>query len=72
MYEIMSQICLLKQEGHSILEYYSRLNGLRDELENFLDVLTCTCAAATLGVTQREKKKAHQFLMGLNHEYSAI
>ncbi|PKI65410.1 hypothetical protein CRG98_014149 [Punica granatum] len=60
------------EEGESVAKYYSNLKVLWDELENFLEAPTCTCAAVASITSQREKEKAYQFLMGLNSEFGMV
>lgn len=68
-YQIKSEICLLRQEGRSVAEYFYKLKALWDELENYLETPGCEhCDAAAKCASQREKEKVFQFLMGLNHE----
>ncbi|PKI54546.1 hypothetical protein CRG98_025060 [Punica granatum] len=60
------------KEGLFVSKYYSVLKGLWDELENFLEITHCTCAAAASNASQREKEKSYQFLMGINPEFSTV
>ncbi|PKI51261.1 hypothetical protein CRG98_028356 [Punica granatum] len=41
IYQIKSEISLLKQEGRLLADYYSKLKGLWDELENYLGGHRC-------------------------------
>ncbi|PKI58589.1 hypothetical protein CRG98_021052 [Punica granatum] len=56
----------------SVMKYYSRLKTLWDELDNYLEIPTCTCSATRLYATQREREKTHQFLMGLGSEFMTM
>lgn len=50
-----------------MVEYYTKLKVLWDELDDHDDISECTYAAATKYV-KKEVEKIHQFLMGLNVE----
>ncbi|PKI55652.1 hypothetical protein CRG98_023963 [Punica granatum] len=41
----------------SVLEYYSKLNSLSDELDLYLDLPACTCDASVRIAAQKEKEK---------------
>lgn len=53
-------------------EYYSKLKGLWDELDNYLELPACTCGVVVQATIQREEEKIFQFLMGLNSDYSTV
>ncbi|XP_074271412.1 uncharacterized protein LOC141595347 [Silene latifolia] len=53
-------------KDQSIIEYYTRLKAIRDELINYSHVPQCTYGAATTLINEREEEKVHQFLMGLD------
>ncbi|CAA0824780.1 Unknown protein [Striga hermonthica] len=68
---------------HELKERFSqgnvpRIHQLKDELADYTDTVTCTCAGCTCDVAkwlaaEREIEMLHQFLMGLNTEsYGAI
>ncbi|PKI50561.1 hypothetical protein CRG98_029067 [Punica granatum] len=62
----------LKQDRKSVSEYYSKLKSLWDGLELYLDLSACTCDASAQIAAQKENEKVHQFLIGLNPEFSII
>ncbi|PKI35679.1 hypothetical protein CRG98_043950 [Punica granatum] len=72
IHQIKTNICLLRQERKSISEYYSKLKSLWDELELYLDLPPCTCEADIRLAAYKEKEKVHQFLIGLNPEFSTV
>ncbi|XP_031398403.1 uncharacterized protein LOC116208966 [Punica granatum] len=72
IYQLKAEIGKLKQDGMTIPRYYSRLKGLWDELDNYLQIPACTCSAAKTYAAQREREKIHQFLMGLGSEYATV
>lgn len=45
IYQLKSEICLLKQEGQTVQKYYSKMKALWDELENYLETPNCSCGA---------------------------
>ncbi|PKI62384.1 hypothetical protein CRG98_017190 [Punica granatum] len=72
VFQIKADICLLRQEGLSIREYYSKLKLLWDELEIYLEHSGCSCGAGAAMAVQRETEKCFQFLMGLTSEFNTI
>ncbi|PKI50615.1 hypothetical protein CRG98_029002 [Punica granatum] len=58
--------------GVFVTKYYSRLKTLWDELDNYLEIPTCTCAATKLYAARREREKTHQFLMGLGSKFGMV
>ncbi|XP_074303160.1 uncharacterized protein LOC141637545 [Silene latifolia] len=50
-----------------VLEYYTKLKTIWDELANYSKNTRCTCGAATEIAKEREEEKVHQFLMGLDN-----
>ncbi|XP_074319020.1 uncharacterized protein LOC141655926 [Silene latifolia] len=55
-----------KQGNDSVVEYYTRLKTIWDELANYSTVKACTCGAAVSIAKEKEEEKVHQFLMGLD------
>ncbi|XP_074313918.1 uncharacterized protein LOC141649118 [Silene latifolia] len=55
-----------QQERETIVEYYTRLKTIWDELGNYSKVKNCTCGAAASITQEKEEEKVHQFLMGLD------
>ncbi|CAA0822571.1 Unknown protein, partial [Striga hermonthica] len=78
IHQLKAEINLLRQDGQSVTEYFTKLKGLWDELADYTDTVTCTCVGCTCDVAkrlaaEREIEMLHQFLMGLNTEsYGAI
>ncbi|PKI32583.1 hypothetical protein CRG98_047026, partial [Punica granatum] len=72
VFQIKTEICLLKQEGLSVREYYGKLKMLWDELEVYLEHPGCSCGASATISAQRETEKSFQFLMGLTSEFNTI
>ncbi|PKI48914.1 hypothetical protein CRG98_030690 [Punica granatum] len=62
----------MKQEGMSVPKYYSWLKTFWDDLDNYLEIPTCTCSAARMYAAQREREKTHQFLLGLGSEFNTM
>ncbi|KAJ3684390.1 hypothetical protein LUZ61_013554 [Rhynchospora tenuis] len=70
IHQLKSDIAAAKQQGQSVVAYYTRLKGMWDELSSYIKVPTCTCKGCTCNVTaeflkEKEEEKVHQFLMGL-------
>ncbi|KAI4381631.1 hypothetical protein MLD38_007689 [Melastoma candidum] len=72
IHHIKTKICLLRQSGTTVREYFSEMTKLWDELEMLQQPPSCTCGAAADLATRWEHEKLHQFLIGLDPEYSAI
>ncbi|KAJ4751619.1 Retroelement pol polyprotein-like [Rhynchospora pubera] len=70
IHQLKSDIAAAKQQGQSVVTYYTRLKGMWDELSSYIKVPTCTCKGCTCNLTavflkEKEEEKIHQFLMGL-------
>ncbi|XP_074271410.1 uncharacterized protein LOC141595345 [Silene latifolia] len=66
VHQLKSELNECKQGGDSVVEYYTRLKMIWDELANYSKVKDCTCGAAAMIAKEREEEKVHQFLMGLD------
>ncbi|KAK9742424.1 hypothetical protein RND81_03G171900 [Saponaria officinalis] len=67
IHQLKSELSECKQEkNQSIVEYYTRLKAIWDELGNYSRVPQCTCGAAAELAKEREEEKVHQFLLGLD------
>ncbi|PKI78821.1 hypothetical protein CRG98_000781 [Punica granatum] len=74
--QIKTSICNLKQSGQQVVDYYSKLKSLWDELEGYLKTAECSCGGCTCGAVDqmarnKEVDKLHQFLMGLDTDIFA-
>ncbi|PKI54423.1 hypothetical protein CRG98_025210 [Punica granatum] len=64
-----------RQAGRSVMDYYSKLKSFWDELEGYLETAECKCSVCTCGAARqmarnKEVEKLHQFLMGLDLDYT--
>ncbi|KAJ0008171.1 hypothetical protein Pint_29123 [Pistacia integerrima] len=71
--QLRSDLANCKQDGHAVITYYGRLKALWDELNNYDQILVCTCTGCKCNLTtelerKREEERVHQFLMGLDEE----
>ncbi|KAJ3684366.1 hypothetical protein LUZ61_013530 [Rhynchospora tenuis] len=71
IHQLKADIAAARQQGQSVVAYYTRLKGMWDELSNYLKVPMCTCHGCTCNMAkdllkEREDEKTHQFLMGLD------
>ncbi|PKI67198.1 hypothetical protein CRG98_012447 [Punica granatum] len=57
IYQIKSEICVIKQEGQSVQDYYDKLKTLWDELEFYLESPGCSCGANGRIIAQRGNGK---------------
>ncbi|KAJ1703741.1 hypothetical protein LUZ63_003520 [Rhynchospora breviuscula] len=71
IHQLKADIAAARQQGQSVVAYYTRLKSMWDELSNYLKVPMCTCQGCTCNMAkdllkEREDEKTHQFLMGLD------
>ncbi|XP_074305457.1 uncharacterized protein LOC141640647 [Silene latifolia] len=67
VHQLKSELNDCRQEkNQSVVEYYTKLKSIWDELANYSRVPQCTCGAAAALTKEREEEKVHQFLMGLD------
>ncbi|KAJ1685788.1 hypothetical protein LUZ63_017178 [Rhynchospora breviuscula] len=71
IHQLKADIAAARQQGQSVVAYYTRLKSMWDELSNYLKVPMCTCQGSTCNMAkdllkEREDEKTHQFLMGLD------
>ncbi|XP_074318895.1 uncharacterized protein LOC141655730 [Silene latifolia] len=66
VHQLKEDLAECKQGRLSVVEYYTKLKTIWDELANYSKVPSCTCGAAAVIAKEREKEKLHQFLMGLD------
>ncbi|XP_074267264.1 uncharacterized protein LOC141590587 [Silene latifolia] len=56
-----------QKKNQSVVEYYTQLKSIWDELANYSAVPQCTCGASAAIIKEKEEEKVHQFLMGLDN-----
>ncbi|XP_074299444.1 uncharacterized protein LOC141630547 [Silene latifolia] len=66
VHQLKADLTECKQGDLSVVEYYTQLKTIWDELSSYSRVPKCTCGAAAALLKEREEEKVHQFLMGLN------
>ncbi|XP_074288210.1 uncharacterized protein LOC141613377 [Silene latifolia] len=66
VHQLKGELNECKQGRLSVVEYYTKLKTIWDELANYSKVPKCTCGAAMMMAKEREEEKVHQFLMGLD------
>ncbi|XP_074296874.1 uncharacterized protein LOC141627531 [Silene latifolia] len=66
VHQLKSDLYECKQGRESVVEYYTRLKTIWDELANYSKVPKCTCGAGAMIIKEREEAKVHEFLMGLD------
>ncbi|XP_065881032.1 uncharacterized protein [Euphorbia lathyris] len=73
IHEIKNQIVDCKQCGRPLVDYYSDLKQLWDELASYVKTPNCSCSASAEYVKIYETEKLHRFLIGLDaRKYSAV
>ncbi|XP_074298033.1 uncharacterized protein LOC141628838 [Silene latifolia] len=67
VHQLKSELCECKQKkDQSVVQYYTNLITIWDELASYSKVPPCTCGTASEILKEREEEKVHQFLMGLD------
>ncbi|XP_074270623.1 uncharacterized protein LOC141594507 [Silene latifolia] len=73
VHQLKGDLAECKQGRLPVVEYYTKLKTIWDELANYSKIPNCTCGAAVAIAKDREEEKVHQFLMGLdNNRYGHI
>ena len=62
----------LSQDQSSVSNYYTRLESLWDELNNFRSIPDCSCGALKILLDNKQHEYVMQFLMGLNDSFSHV
>ena len=76
--QLYQEIANLKQGSHKITDYFTKLTGLWEELEQYRPMpqctfrISCTCATMRNAKGFRAKDRIIQFLIGLNEECNAL
>ncbi|XP_074299565.1 uncharacterized protein LOC141630693 [Silene latifolia] len=66
VHQLKHELNECKQGSDSVVEYYTQLKTIWDELGNYSKAKECTCGAAASIIKEKEEEKVHQFLMGLD------
>ncbi|GKU96826.1 hypothetical protein SLEP1_g10018 [Rubroshorea leprosula] len=76
IYELRLELATTTQQTRSVTAYFTKLKPIWDELQAHEPVPTCTygctCGATKEFTRARETEKVHQFLMGLNENFSTM
>jgi len=68
IHQLEAKTASCKQERQDLVELFSKLMGLWNELDNYIKILTCLCGAAEKMLKMIKDDKVHQFLTGLDDE----
>ncbi|GKV43433.1 hypothetical protein SLEP1_g50721 [Rubroshorea leprosula] len=76
VHELKHELATITQQTRSVAAYFTKLKPIWDELQAYEPIPVCSCgctcgAAKEYGKT-RETEKVHQFLMGLNENFSTL
>ncbi|GKU87876.1 hypothetical protein SLEP1_g2207 [Rubroshorea leprosula] len=76
VHELKLELATMVQQDRSVAAYFTKLKPIWDELHAYEPTPVCVCGC-TYGVAKeytkaRETEKVHQFLMGLNDNFSTI
>lgn len=66
IHQLMSKLASCRQDGDAVIDYYGLLAKMWEELQTYRPPPACTCDAAALYEKEREDKRVHQFVMGLD------
>ena len=66
IYRLKTEIASCKQNRQDVVDFFSKLMGLWNELDNYVQISTYTCGAAAKIAKFMEEDNVHQFLMGLD------
>ncbi|XP_074303250.1 uncharacterized protein LOC141637698 [Silene latifolia] len=66
VHQLKGELMECKQGRLTVVEYYTKLKTIWDELANYIKIPACTCGAASVIAKEKEEEKVHQFLMGLD------
>ncbi|XP_074314707.1 uncharacterized protein LOC141649939 [Silene latifolia] len=66
VHQLKSDLNECKQGTRFVVEYYTALKMIWDELAGYSKVPTCTYGAGAALTREREEEKVHQFIMGFN------
>ena len=72
IHKLKAEIASCKQNNQEVVEFFSRLIGLWNELDNYIQIPPCKCSSAEKIVKTMEEDTIHQFLMGLDDERYSI
>ncbi|KAK4404468.1 hypothetical protein Sango_0815400 [Sesamum angolense] len=78
LYQLEREIASVSQGDLSVVDYFTKIQMLWDELVQVRPIPECTCGCTyTCGVAKAtvdlaEQRQLMQFLMGLNHEYDTV
>ncbi|XP_074315723.1 uncharacterized protein LOC141651932 [Silene latifolia] len=65
VHQLTCELTECKQGTRSVVEYYTHLKSIWDELAKYSRVPDYTCGAKAAFVKDKEEEKVHQFIMGL-------
>ncbi|XP_070019508.1 uncharacterized protein LOC142180715 [Nicotiana tabacum] len=72
MFQIRKEISSISQGSSNISSYFNRIKKLWDELTFSISYPPCVCGCKEAFQKIEEDQKVHQFLMGLNENYSNV
>ncbi|XP_074297787.1 uncharacterized protein LOC141628561 [Silene latifolia] len=66
VHQLQAYLTECRQGNRSVVDYYTHLKSIWDELATYSRVPACTCGAGAEFLKEKEGEKVHQFNMGLN------
>ena len=73
IHQLKAEIASCKQDNLKVVEFFTKLMALWNELGNYVQYLKCTCDAAKKYAKMAEGDQVREFLMGLDDDaYSNV
>lgn len=72
IHQLKTEMLNTLHQGITVSAYYTKLKGIWDGLQTYSQVSLCTCGSAKALTAEKETKRVHQFLMGLNDKYKTV
>ncbi|CAL9232189.1 unnamed protein product [Arabidopsis halleri] len=71
VHQLKAELASCRQNGQPVLEYFGRLSKLWEDYQIYKSIKACTCGLCVCGLVheaakEREEKKIHQFVLGLD------
>lgn len=66
IHQLIEQLASCRQNGQPVIDYYSLLAMMWEELQTYKPPHACICSAVATYEKEREDDRVHQFIMGLD------
>ena len=72
IHQLRREITLSNQGSMNVTDYFTKLKGLWDELDAYLQIPNCKCVKDFNLFKYQESERTHQFLMGLDSSHFGV